>query len=633
MPKKEKSKAKTKKISHKAVKRIPSKAVIKQTTPKQKEAATAHWKDITVKICLGLGGMVAGGGEVIDAFADLLSKKGIGAAVGKRCSLEKVGCMGFCAKDVLVDVILDGKTTTYQFVKPDMVERIISEHIIGGVPVSEWLVGNDYESFHKRQKKILLANCGNIDPEDINAYIAIGGYGAAQKALASMPPEDIIKEIKTSGLRGRGGAGFSTGIKWEICRRAIGERKYIICNADEGDPGAFMDRAIIEGDPHSVVEGMIIGGYAIGANEGYVYIRAEYPLAVERLGLAIKQARENGYLGKNIFGQGFEFDIHIRLGAGAFVCGEETALIASLEDQIGEPRPKPPFPVHKGLWDMPTNINNVETWANVPKIINNGANWFASIGTEKSKGTKIFSLVGKINNTGLVEVPMGMPLREIIYDIGGGIPKDKRFKAVQTGGPSGGCIPFSHIDTPVDYENLTALGSIMGSGGMVVMDEDTCMVDVAKYFVSFCMDESCGQCTPCREGTKEMVRLLEEITVGKGTETHIKTLEELCLVIKEASLCGLGKTVPNPVLSTLRYFRDEYDAHIKDRKCPAGVCRALIRFFININKCTGCRACAINCPQQAITGEKKKPHTIDEGKCIRCGICYDVCKFGSVTKE
>jgi NADP-reducing hydrogenase subunit HndC len=456
--------------------------------------------------------------------------------------------------------------------------------------------------------------------------------GEAIGKAAAMSPTEVIRAVKTARLRGRGGAGFPTGLKWEACRRSTGEKKYIICNADEGDPGAFMDRAIIEGDPHSVVEGMIIGAHAVGATAGYVYIRAEYPLAVERLRHAIKQARERGYLGKNIMGHGMNFDIHVKLGAGAFVCGEETALIASIEDQIGEPRPKPPFPVNKGLWGMPTSINNVETWANVPKIVMNGPQWFASIGTEKSKGTKIFSLVGKINNTGLVEVPMGMPLRQIIYDIGGGIPKNKKFKAVQTGGPSGGCITTQHIHVPVDYENLTALGSIMGSGGMVVMDEDTCMVDVAKYFVSFCMDESCGQCTPCREGTRELVRLLDEITAGKGTAEHIPLLEELCQVVQGASLCGLGKTVPNPVLSTLRYFREEYDAHINDKKCPAGVCKTLIMFSIDPGKCTGCTACALNCPQKAIAGEKKKPHAINQEACIKCGICHDTCKFGSIRK-
>jgi NADH-quinone oxidoreductase subunit F len=437
------------------------------------------------------------------------------------------------------------------------------------------LTGPEYETFHGKQQKVVLAHCGQIDPEEIEAYMAVGGYQAAKKTLFFMSPDEVIEEIKQSGLRGRGGAGFPTGIKWEACRRVPGDQKYIICNADEGDPGAFMDRSTIEGDPHAVLEGMIIGAYAIGATIGIVYIRAEYPLAVERLHRAIAQARESGFFGANIFGSGIDLEIQIKLGAGAFVCGEETALIASLEDQIGEPRPRPPFPAQRGLWGQPTNINNVETWATVPKIILQGADWFKAIGTEKSTGTKIFSLVGKINNTGLVEVPLGIPLREIIFEIGGGIPNHKKFKAVQTGGPSGGCIPFEHIDVPVDYEHLMALGSIVGSGGMVVMDEDICMVDVAKYFVSFCMDESCGKCSPCREGTRELVRLLEDITQGRGTPGHLDDLEELCLVVKDAALCGLGKTAPNPVLSTLKYFREEYEAHIRDKVCPARVCKRL----------------------------------------------------------
>lgn len=525
---------------------------------------------------MGLGGISAGGQEVLDAFASQFSRRGLIGEVGRRCHSQKVGCMGLCAKDVLADIIIDGAKTTYQFVKPDMVEKIVVQHILGGVPVAEWLAGPEYEQFHHKQEKIVLKNCGQIDPEDIDAYLAVGGYQGAEKALTSMSPEHVIEEVKSSGLRGRGGAGFSTGIKWGFCRSFPGDQKYVICNADEGDPGAFMDRAVIEGDPHAVIEGMIIGAYAIGASVGIVYIRAEYPLAIERLNLSLSQARARGLLGKGLFNTAFDFDIKVKLGAGAFVCGEETALIASLEDQIGEPRPRPPFPAKSGLWGKPTNINNVETWATVPKIIQQGSSWFSAIGTAKSKGTKIFSLVGKIKNTGLVEVPLGIPLREIIYGIGGGIPDGKRFKAVQTGGPSGGCIPWEHIDVPVDYENLMALGSIVGSGGMVVMDEDNCMVDVAKFFVSFCRDESCGKCTPCREGTRELVKILDTISQGKATQEHLSLLEELCQVVRDTSLCGLGKSAPNPVLSTLKFFRAEYEAHIaKDKYCPARACKEL----------------------------------------------------------
>ncbi len=594
--------------------------------------ANLRERSVLVRVCMGLGGVAAGATEVLKAFQEVITASGLRATMTKMCTVDQVGCMGLCAKDVIAEVTIDGSTVPYQFVKPEMVARIVDEHIIGGVPVKAWRAGPEYEKFHAPQNKIVLGACGTIDPEDIDAYCGIGGYTAASRALAEMTPEEVVREIQNSGLRGRGGAGFPTGVKWDLCRRAHGERKVLICNADEGDPGAFMDRAVIEGDPHAVIEGMIIGAHAMGAAEGYVYIRAEYPLAIQRLKLALDQARQRGFLGTNIMGRGMQFDIEVKPGAGAFVCGEETALIASLEDQIGEPRPKPPFPAQKGLWGMPTNINNVETWATVPKIINRGAPWFAAIGSERSKGTKIFSLVGKIRNTGLVEVPMGMPLKEIIYDIGGGIPNDKRFKAVQTGGPSGGCIPAEHIDVPVDYENLTRLGSIMGSGGMVVMDEDTCMVDIAKYFVSFCMSESCGKCTPCREGTREMVRILEEITDGKGTPDHLVVLEELSQVLQQLSLCGLGKTVPNPVLSTLRFFRQEYEAHIYDRKCPAGVCKALITFSIDPEKCTGCMVCASNCPQGIISGEKKKVHSIAPAGCIKCGLCFDVCKFGAVRK-
>ncbi len=589
-------------------------------------------RSINVKICMSLGGVLAGAPDVLKAFQEIMAEKGLKAAFGENC-VEQVGCMGLCAKNAIIEVRIDGVMNAYQWVKPHMVRRIVDEHIIGGVPVKEWLVpGPEYKQFFSKQNKVVLGACGTIDPENIDAYSEIGGYQSAKLAISSMTPEKVIEEIKASGLRGRGGAGFPTGVKWELCRRSPGDTKYIICNADEGDPGAYMDRAVIEGDPHAVIEGMIIAAYAIGASKGYVYIRAEYPLAVQRLRHAIAQARQQGYLGSNVLGLGLEFDIQVKLGAGAFVCGEETALIASLEDQIGEPKPKPPFPADKGLWGKPTCINNVETLATLPKIIKNGAAWFGGIGTAKSKGTKIFSLVGKVNHTGLVEVPMGIPLREIIYEIGGGIPKNKKFKAVQTGGPSGGCIPADHIDVPVDYDNLTAVGSIMGSGGMVVMDEDTCMVDVAKYFVTLCMDESCGKCTPCREGTRELSRLLNEITAGKGTPEHLTALDELSAVMRDMSLCALGKTAPNPVMSTLRYFRDEYEAHIFQKKCPAGVCKSLIEFTIDPEACTGCTACARQCPQKAIHGEKKKPHSIDQAACVKCGICFDTCKFGGVKK-
>jgi NADH-quinone oxidoreductase subunit F len=586
-------------------------------------------KDIVINVCTGTGGVAAGGMKVIAAFDAALADNGITATCKART--HKVGCRGFCAKDVLVDVSINGETEIYQFITPDRVSKIVTDHIMGGEPVSKWLVKDDYRAFHDKQNKLVLANCGHIDPESIEEYMECGGYRAVRKALA-MPPEEVVQIIKASGLRGRGGGGFPTGVKWESCRKAEGSPKYVLCNADEGDPGAFMDRSIIEGNAHSVIEGMIIGAHAIGSSEGYVYIRAEYPLAVERLQLALKQARAHNFLGKGIFDTDFDFDIKVVLGAGAFVCGESTALMTSIEDKAGEPRPKYVHTTDRGLWGKPSNLNNVETWANVPLIIKNGPQWYADIGTEQSKGTKIFSLVGKINNTGLVEVPMGIPLRDIIFDIGGGIPKKKAFKAVQTGGPSGGCIPASLLDMPVDFDNLSEAGSMMGSGGMIVMDEDTCMVDVAKYFLAFCMEESCGQCTPCREGITQMVRLLTEITEGKGTPKHIDLLEELSGTIRDTSLCALGKSAPNPVLSTLRYFRDEYDAHIIDKLCPAGVCPSLTTFTIDPELCTGCTACTRVCPGGCITGEKKEPHQIDQTLCVKCRACYETCKFSAVKK-
>jgi len=588
--------------------------------------------DLTIKVCMGTGGIAAGGAEVMDTFKKHLGSKGIKAEIKKNCTMHRVGCRGLCARDVLVDIIVKDVKTTYQFIRPDMVERIVDEHILNGYPVEEWTVSEDYHSFHSKQVKVVLSDCGSVDPEEIESYINVKGYEALKEVVTKMSPAETIDIIKKSGLRGRGGAGFPTATKWEICRKENSKQKYLICNADEGDPGAFMDRSVIEGNPHAVVEGMTIGAYAIGADKGYVYIRAEYPLAVERLKNALKQARQNKLLGKNILGTKFNFDIKIKLGAGAFVCGEETALIASIEGQRGMPRAKPPFPVFKGLWAKPTVINNVETLANVPYIIRKGADWYASFGTEKSKGTKVFALTGKIKNSGLIEVPMGIPLREIIYDIGGGIEHNKAFKAVQTGGPSGGCVPASLLDIKVDFESLASVGSIVGSGGMVVLDESDCMVNIAKFFLQFTQSESCGKCVPCRIGTKRLLEILERITSGQGREGDIQLLEDLASDVKATSLCGLGQTAPNPILSTIRYFRDEYEAHIMKKKCPAGVCKDLLSYLVLTEFCKGCGACKRVCPAGAISGEKKQPHKIDPDVCVKCGACFEACKFKAIGK-
>ncbi|WP_457577909.1 NADH-quinone oxidoreductase subunit NuoF [Desulfomarina sp.] len=590
--------------------------------------------EITVNVCMGTGGIAAGGDMVMEEFKKEFEAAGIkNATIKENCKLHKVGCRGFCARDVLVDITVNGESSTYEYIQPKMVKRLVSEHVLGAKPVKEWLVGDDYHTFHDNQTKIVLSDLGKIDPESIDEYLATGGYKAAEKALTTMSPEETIVTIKDSGLRGRGGGGFPTGLKWSFCAANESDQKYLICNADEGDPGAFMDRSVIEGNPHAVIEGMIINAFAIGASIGYVYIRAEYPLAVDRLHMALNQAEEKGFLGKNLFGTDFDFKIKVKLGAGAFVCGEETALIASIEGERGMPRAKPPFPANKGLWGKPTIINNVETLANVPQIINKGAEWFAAIGSEKSKGTKVIALTGKIRNTGLIEIPMGMPLKDIIFNIGGGIEGDKLFKAVQTGGPSGGCIPQQHIDLPVDYEGLASVGSMMGSGGMVVLDETDCMVNISKFFLEFTQSESCGKCVPCRLGTKRLLEILTRITEGEGKEGDIELLQTLAEDVRDSSLCGLGMSAPNPVLSTIKYFRHEYEAHIKQKKCPAKVCNKLLTFFIREDLCVGCGMCARACPVNAISGEKKQPHKIDNEACIQCGSCFDACKFSAVLKE
>ncbi|MGB9720936.1 MAG: NADH-quinone oxidoreductase subunit NuoF [bacterium] len=604
---------------------------------KKKREKTKGFR-LDLLVCAGTGCVSNHSFEVKEALEKEIARRGLQTEV----RIIATGCQGFCERGPIV--IAQPDAIFYQRVTVQDVPYLVEEHLIKGRAAKKLMYVPEKEAlpvpkmsdigFFKHQRLIVLRNRGRLDPENIEEYIAFDGYQALQKVITTMKPEQVINEIKKSGLRGRGGAGFPTGVKWELCRSAEEHPKYIICNGDEGDPGAFMDRSVLEADPHSVIEGMLIGAYAIGAQKGFIYVRKEYPLAVKRVNIALKQALEYGLLGEDILGVGFNFFIDVVQGAGAFVCGEETALMAAIEGRVGRPRTRPPYPVEKGLWGKPTNINNVETWANVPVIILRGADWFSSIGTEKSKGTKIFSLVGKINNTGLVEVPMGITVREIIYDIGGGIPNNKQFKAVQTGGPSGGCIPKEHLGLPIDYESLSAVGSMMGSGGMIVMDEDTCMVDVARYFLNFTQQESCGKCVPCRLGTKQMVEVLNRIVEGRGREGDIELLESIGTNVKLASLCGLGQTAPNPVLTTIKYFKNEYIAHIKDKKCPAMVCKALISYVIEPDLCTGCVACAKNCPTRAITGEPKKVHRIDQSKCIKCGICLSVCppKFGAVKK-